>query len=280
MSPQKIGVAAIIYNKTKDQILLLKRGPESRNEVGKWENPGGQLISSITPEERIKQKIKEEIGVDIEIACRLFRDVSKPDATNTTWQIDVFDAIIISGKPYPVQPPYCSEVRWFPISELRNVDLASYTRSDFLRLGYIQDNSTVKQGVALVIFNQAKDQVLLLKRGSKSRNESGKWENPGGSLEPGETIEDGIKREVMEEIGVEVNLEEKLFNLQEKSYDDTIWSIWVYKGTITDGIPRAMEPEKCSEVRWFKINDLAKVDLTSYSRMDFIRLGYIPNPNQ
>ena len=53
--------------------------------------------------------------------------------------------------------------------------------------------------VAAAIFDEAGEKVLVIKR-----RENGKWEPPGGVLELGETIEDGLRREVREETGAEI----------------------------------------------------------------------------
>ena len=46
------------------------------------------------------------------------------------------------------------------------------------------------------------DRVLLIQR-----RDNGHWEPPGGVLELGETFEEGVKREVLEETGVLVEVE-------------------------------------------------------------------------
>lgn len=46
------------------------------------------------------------------------------------------------------------------------------------------------------------DQVLITKR-----RDNGHWEAPGGILEPGETFEEGVAREVLEETGLQVEVE-------------------------------------------------------------------------
>jgi len=53
-------------------------------------------------------------------------------------------------------------------------------------------------GVGAVIIDG--DQVLLVKRGNEPLK--GEWSLPGGALELGETLEDGIRREVLEETGL------------------------------------------------------------------------------
>lgn len=55
-------------------------------------------------------------------------------------------------------------------------------------------------GVGALIFNR--DRILLVERGKEPLN--GYWSIPGGVLETGETLEQGVVREVREETGLEV----------------------------------------------------------------------------
>lgn len=55
--------------------------------------------------------------------------------------------------------------------------------------------------VAAAIFDDSGENVLLIKR-----RDNGRWEPPGGVLELDETIEDGLRREVLEEIGAEIQV--------------------------------------------------------------------------
>ena len=55
--------------------------------------------------------------------------------------------------------------------------------------------------VAAAIFDECGENVLLIKR-----RDNGHWEPPGGVLELGETIEDGLRREVREETGVDISV--------------------------------------------------------------------------
>src|SRR5271166_4852394 len=50
------------------------------------------------------------------------------------------------------------------------------------------------------------DRALLIRRGSEPL--LGQWSIPGGSLEVGETLEEGVARELLEEAGVEVRVAE------------------------------------------------------------------------
>jgi 8-oxo-dGTP diphosphatase len=55
-------------------------------------------------------------------------------------------------------------------------------------------------GVGAVILHEGR--VLLIERGHEPLK--GQWSLPGGALELGETLEDGIRREVLEETGLVV----------------------------------------------------------------------------
>lgn len=55
-------------------------------------------------------------------------------------------------------------------------------------------------GVGAVVVDG--DRVLLIRRGREPMK--GQWSLPGGALEVGETLIDGVRREVLEETGLEV----------------------------------------------------------------------------
>lgn len=55
-------------------------------------------------------------------------------------------------------------------------------------------------GIGALIFNDAK--LLLVERGNEPLK--GYWSLPGGIVEAGEKLEEGVRREVLEETGLEV----------------------------------------------------------------------------
>jgi 8-oxo-dGTP diphosphatase len=55
-------------------------------------------------------------------------------------------------------------------------------------------------GVGAVIIDE--NRVLLIQRGREPLQ--GEWSLPGGALELGETLEQGVRREVLEETGLEI----------------------------------------------------------------------------
>ncbi len=63
------------------------------------------------------------------------------------------------------------------------------------------DRSVVDVAVGILIDNQ--DRYLLTSRPA-GKVYAGHWEFPGGKLEPGETVDQALRRELQEEIGVTI----------------------------------------------------------------------------
>ncbi len=129
----KYAVAAVIQKDNK--VLLVRRSLQSRAQPGKWENPGGEVDEGETPELAIAREIKEEIGVEFSIEKILIEDDFKN--TDSDWHVILYGGKIV-GEPQVMTEEEISEVNWFDITELDSLDLASYTREDFKRFGWIK----------------------------------------------------------------------------------------------------------------------------------------------
>ena len=55
-----------------------------------------------------------------------------------------------------------------------------------------------------IVIDRTTGKILLLQRSSADHEDAESWENPGGKIEVGETLEAALKREVLEEAGIEV----------------------------------------------------------------------------
>lgn len=72
-------------------------------------------------------------------------------------------------------------------------------------------------GVGAIVLQQ--DAVLLVRRGNEPQK--GLWSVPGGALELGESLQQGVQREVLEETGLEVRVLEFVEVLERIMTDDS-----------------------------------------------------------
>ena len=79
---------------------------------------------------------------------------------------------------------------------------------------------------------------------------------PGGKIEPGESPEDALRREIREELEVEVNVGE-LIDTIEYDYPAFHLSMKCYACTIADGNPHLLEHEAA---KWLSSTQLNSVD--------------------
>ena len=122
-------------------------------------------------------------------------------------------------------------------------------------------------GVGAVIVNDL-GQVFLSRRGPLSRNERGKWEFPGGSVEFGEKLEDALQREILEEFGALIEVGELLdvsdHILPEEGQH---WVSPTFICKFISGTPSIQEPGKCSQIGWFNLDRLPE-DLSTISQQN------------
>ena len=106
---------------------------------------------------------------------------------------------------------------------------------------------------ALIIRN---DTVLCAQR-SEQMALPLKWEFPGGKLEDGEAPEEALKREIMEELSIDITVG-RAMNVSEYTYENgrTI-RLLPYLATMHSEEPVANEH---AELRWVKAVDLLDLD--------------------
>lgn len=123
-------------------------------------------------------------------------------------------------------------------------------------------------GVGACILD-AEGKILLSERGLKAKNEVGKWEIPGGALEYGETLQQALLREVKEELDIDIAIDELLQVCDHLLPDEhQHWVSPTFLCHIVHGEPRIMEPEKCSQIGWFAIDEAVKLPLSVVTKKD------------
>ena len=121
-------------------------------------------------------------------------------------------------------------------------------------------------GVAGVIWNQA-GQVLLIRRTKPPRN--GQWSLPGGRLERGETLIEGLTREIREETQLEVEVL-GLAGMAEIVDDTPLGGTGGHYVLIDYGVRAlsgtAQAGSDAADATWFAYADLAALELWDETR--------------
>src|SRR6478735_678469 len=100
-----------------------------------------------------------------------------------------------------------------------------------------------------------KNRLLIAKRHSKDPF-GGKWEFPGGKIEPGETPQECLVREIKEELGVEVKIgpfyDDNVYN----SKDQYVHLLFYWAEVIKGEVIRIVH----DDLKWITIDELASFD--------------------
>jgi A/G-specific adenine glycosylase len=104
-------------------------------------------------------------------------------------------------------------------------------------------------GVAVIWNDQGQ---ILIDRRRQEGLLGGLWEFPGGKMEPGETVEACIQREILEELGIEIAVGDRLVTV-EHTYSHFRVTLNVHHCRYLSGEPQPME---CDEIRWVTLEEM------------------------
>jgi 8-oxo-dGTP diphosphatase len=103
--------------------------------------------------------------------------------------------------------------------------------------------------------------IFIAKR-RPGKHMGGKWEFPGGKIEPGESPEESLARELEEELAVQAQIGEFLCRCPFEG-DGVSLELLVYRARITSGTPQLREHQ---EMRWVRPEELLSYDLADSDR--------------
>ena len=111
---------------------------------------------------------------------------------------------------------------------------------------------------AVVAIIQRSNAFLLVKRSDYTEAGSGYWCPVSGRIEKNETQEDALKREVMEEVGLEVVAVEKVCEIPSA---DNMFVLHYWRTEIIAGEARICSHE-ATDIKWVTIEEMKRLQPT------------------
>lgn len=117
-------------------------------------------------------------------------------------------------------------------------------------------------GITVVfVVHDGEGNILLQKRSKNCRDEQGKWDVGGGALEFGEKLEDGVRREIQEELlseCIKIDFLGTFEAFRENEGIPTHWMAFVHAVQVDPKTVKIGEPHKIDKISWFNPNSLPK----------------------
>jgi 8-oxo-dGTP pyrophosphatase MutT (NUDIX family) len=143
------------------------------------------------------------------------------------------------------------------------VGISDYVRGLRLKVG---TDLLLMPSVHVLIRDEA-GRILLV------RHVEGRWQLPGGGVDPGETPAGAARRECREELGVEVEPERllgvyggPLHRIRYANGDEAAWIASVFAGRIVSGDPQAPGDDEIAAIGWFAPEELEALPQSEATR--------------
>ncbi len=105
--------------------------------------------------------------------------------------------------------------------------------------------------VAVGVIYNLRGEILIARR-HDHLHQGGLWEFPGGKVEPGETVEEALRRELREELAIEVGEASPLIGIRH-DYPDLSVFLDVWKVDAFRGVPEGLQGQP---IRWVNPDEL------------------------
>lgn len=126
-----------------------------------------------------------------------------------------------------------------------------------------------------VVVRDENGRCLLLKRSAASKANAGKWDLPGGKLDPGERVDEALCREVAEETGVTISVRRVVGSAQ-SDLPDRVVAYLIMEAYLESGVVRLSDEHE--ESVWVAVSELPRMDMAEQFR-SFVCAYSLANPS-
>ena len=288
-----------------DSVVVLVEASRRSDLAGHWFLPGGGVDHGEHPDDAVVREVGEETGLQVRVlgVRQALTDVL--DLPHRGVQVHtvrlVYDVVVTGGalrsevdgsseNLVVVSPaeaaslplaPYVARALGLPAVQLRPLQpdvallepLSGVAGTDGADPAVVPRLRVGVYGVALRV--RGGQEELLLTRLADHVGGTGRWTLPGGGLDHGETVEDGLRRELHEETGLTVE-GARLLGVSSSHFtgrapdgvlEDFHGVRVVHEVRVGPGEPRVVEVGgSTAEVRWVAVPALADLPLGSLVR--------------
>lgn len=120
-----------------------------------------------------------------------------------------------------------------------------------------------KQNIGTAGIIRKDKKLLIAQRKNDSWMEPNKWEFPGGKVEPNETFEDCLMREIQEELGITITIDRffmKTTHTYMKNNEEFPVTLIVFLADWKEGDLRNID---CQDSKWIDRNELKHYDFAA-----------------
>ncbi|MCT4632586.1 MAG: NUDIX domain-containing protein [Firmicutes bacterium] len=154
----------------------------------------------------------------------------------------------------------------------KDIQKIKVKKSNFYKnYNYCESKISIVTGKAVILDDM--NRILFIKRSKKYKGVDNLWELPGGRIDKGEKIYSGLKREVLEESGLDIKSLEvgMIWELFREGKPDILGLTFICRAASSSII---LSEEHC-DYKWVEIKDLETFPIINELKEDFYNKGLL-----